>query len=128
MSRISAAVSATLCLFASLGAAQQYQVILDRNLSPYSGASLMISTYNFGKYLEDAYTPEQNPNSSLRWAFRTANVGIAYAINGYLMVTQHEVFGHGYRAREFGFKGVDYKIGYYTGATYFYRSDYGSAD
>jgi hypothetical protein len=124
MKKISAALSATLCLFASLGTAQQYQIIVDRDLSPYSGASLMISTYNFCKYLDDTYTPKPNPNDSLRWVIRAANVGVAYALNGYLMVTQHEVFGHGYRTREFGFHGVGYKIGYYTGATYFYASDY----
>jgi hypothetical protein len=126
MKKISAALIAPLCLFASLGATQQYQILVDRDLSAYSGASVMISTYNFCKYLDDVYTPQPNPNDSLRWVIRAANAGVAYALNGYLMVTQHEVFGHGYRTREFGFHDVGYRIGYYTGATYFYTSDYNS--
>jgi len=126
MKRISAALLATLCLFASLGTTQQYQIIVDRDLSPYSGASVMISTYNFCKYLGDTYIPKPNPQNPLRWLIRTADLGVAYALNGYLMVTQHEVFGHGYRTREFGFNDVGYIIGFYTGATYFYLRDYNS--
>lgn len=125
MKRVSALLLYSLCLYASLGTTQQYQIIVDRDLSPYSGASAMISTYNFCKYLDNTYTPVQNNEyDKLRWVTRVATLGVAYVLNGYLMVTQHEIFGHGYRAREFGFSGVEYKIGYYSGATYFYTSDY----
>ncbi len=124
MIKTSVALLVTLSLYCSMSAAQQYQIIIDQDLSPYSGASLMISTYNFYKYLDDRYIPAQNPHDSLRWVIRTANVGVAYALNGYLMVTQHEIFGHGYRTREFGFHDVSYAIGYYNGATYFYLREY----
>lgn len=124
MRKISTALLISLYLYSSAGAAQQYQIIVDRDLSPYSGASLMISTYNFCKYLTDAYIPEPNDKDSLRWVTRVALLGGAYVINGYLMVTQHEIFGHGYRTREFGFHDVGYEIGYYSGATYYLSSDF----
>lgn len=125
MRKISAVLIFTLWLYASLGTTQQYQIIVDRDLSPYSGASAMISTYNFCKFLSDDYIPATTKEyDKQHWATRTATLGVAYVINGYLMVTQHEVFGHGYRTREFGFSDVEYKIGYYTGATYFYTRDY----
>lgn len=125
MKIVRAALLSILYLHTSLVTAQPYQVIVDRDLSPYSGASMMISTYNFCKYLDDAYIPNNNNKyDSLRWVTRVVTLGGAYVINGYLMVTQHEIFGHGYRAREFDFSYIGYQIGYYTGATYFYTDDY----
>lgn len=118
-------VTTGLLFFCSNIVAQQYKIILDEDLSPYAGASALGSTYNFYKYLDDRLVPSSAGKTGFGWGVaRIGHLSVDYVISSYFMVFQHEVFGHGYRAREFDFSHIGYKINIASGATYFLYTDY----
>lgn len=105
--------------------AQEYQIVFDKYWSPYSGASITTSTYNFYKFIDDRYLPNGEGKTDMSWGFaRIGKLSLDFILGSFLSTAQHEVFGHGYRAREFSFSDVGYRIGIGTGATYFLLSDY----
>jgi hypothetical protein len=82
--------------------------LLDRYESPYAGASWLISTRFWFNELEDRYLLPQNVSSNLlrRWLSATYN----NLANDFLMVTAHEVYGHGFRHRSLREKVVSYEF------------------
>lgn len=102
-----------------------FQASYDQNLSPQCGAeNLSALHYNFQKfddYVLDniKYNPLNINNafndwkrSILRGVGRTLELNFIWApLNDYLVVIQHEFFGHGYRIRDFG-KDIIYKPKY----------------
>lgn len=114
----------SLC-FSSVAVAQEYKIIFDKDLSPYSGSSMMISTYNFYKALDDKFLPSSYGKVNLKWRLgRVVKTGLNYVPASYLMVFQHEVFGHGYRGREFDFSYLGYNVRIDSGYTSFSASEY----
>jgi hypothetical protein len=75
-------------------------LLLDRYMSPYAGASLIISTRLWLNELEHQYLLPQNAPSNwlMRWVSATYN----NLANDLLMLTAHEVYGHGSRFRNYG--------------------------
>jgi len=91
-------------LFANFVFAEpDYQLIGDIDMSPYAGGEDLISVQHYLKEGEDWVL--KRPPTEKSWG---RGVGrffelIAWDIvNTYLMVTQHEIFGHGYRIRDLG--------------------------
>ncbi len=92
-------------------------VVLDPHLSPYVGADDLILAH---RILEDSHLthlgkPIFSQNQTLEKIGRFAELYFFWnPINYTAMVTQHEVFGHGYRVRSIRDKGaevLEYKIG-----------------
>lgn len=114
-----------LFLAASFSCAQEYKILVDKHWSPYAGSTIATSTYNFYKFVDDKFLPNGEGYNDFSWMIaRTGKISLDYILGSFLAVGQHEIFGHGYRAREFGFSYIDYLIGIGHGATYFLVSDY----
>lgn len=109
------------CLYLPLFSSQRIEV--DQHLSPYSGASNLFLAENLFIDIEDYFFPEYTKRNSTAKVFGRACelLFIWDTINGLGHVTQHEVFGHGYRLRELDLKVLGYTIQPYSGATYFER-------
>lgn len=100
-------------------------LIVDQYYSPYTGSALNLSAYHAYMKLDDRFLPSSEGKDSLGWT--TARVGklfIEYMLSSTLMVVQHEIFGHGYRAREYHFKPISYEIGIGWGSTGFSYEDF----
>lgn len=102
-------------------------------MSPASGAEDILTAYHVAGRIEDAALQPRIWNEG-HWLAKTG--GILYRslrlvliddplLNFYAVVGQHEVFGHGFRAREFGYGELSYEFtppfpyGSGTGTTYF---------
>lgn len=117
--------SLILMLFTANISAQTNTLIVDQYWSPYSGAAANTFVFNSYKYLDDRFLPSSEYNTSFLWGTgRFGKLFLESLLADFLMVTQHEFFGHGYRAREFGFSYVGYKIRINYGYTSFYIIDY----
>lgn len=92
-------------------------VVLDPHLSPYVGADDLILAHRLleDTHLTDLGKPIFSKNPTLRKIGRFSELFFYWnPINYTTMVTQHEVFGHGYRVRSIRDKGaevLEYKIG-----------------
>lgn len=102
---------------ANVNAQSTSLLIYEKNLSPIGAAENILtirhSIFDFqNKFLPNQITTKKKLSSKL------ANVGYRFlkfaSINRFLdnlsSLTQHEIFGHGYRQREFGFTGNSFKI------------------
>jgi hypothetical protein len=103
-------------------------LILDRKLSPYMGSSLLISSIRGIEAIEDTQLRKgQYTRGFLPGFVRFCEMGIIYGnLNLAAATIQHEVFGHGYRARDLGkdvASVVDYEIDFGSGATRLLVSD-----
>jgi hypothetical protein len=94
-----------------------YRLILDKNLSSYTGAHNIITLhrgiYELEKSLLKTKWFEENSfvNKSAGIVYRlTKSVFIENVIDHMGFLAQHEVFGHGARYREFGFKNNEYTL------------------
>lgn len=94
---------------------------LDYTLTPIVGADLMILGLYGYEALDDWLIPSTDGEISTTLILgRLAKfLLIEFPLNGTLMVTQHEVFGHGARAREFKLPVIRYTIGPFSGSTSF---------
>lgn len=109
--------------------AQKYYLLFDEDASPYEGASFFTSTYNFYKYLDDRFVLSSAGKTDLQWDLaRAGHLAVNYALSSYFAVFEHEVFGHGYRAREFNFSAIGYDIHIASGATWYYSVDFNKLD
>ncbi len=99
--------------------AQNYELIVDQYWSPYSGAALNETAFHLYTYLDDTELPSSENKITLLWSLgRTGKLLFESVLSNYLMLVQHEVFGHGYRARSLGISGISYRIDLDGGATY----------
>jgi hypothetical protein len=107
---------------------------VDRDFTSYSGAENLLSVQQSIERidslihpsptitLEDIQNPERCPTLLPReqWIRYAKSLFVWTPINTLLAVTQHEVFGHGYRARDLGTEFVEvtgYKMYVFAGAT-----------
>lgn len=98
----------------------EHKVLFDPYFSPYSGADNLLLAESLllkgGDYFRDPYTR----NSTSKVICRTLEQFLIWeGVNMLTAVTQHEVFGHGYRLRELDERVCGYRIGIDGGATYF---------
>lgn len=102
----------------SICTASKDQLIVDQYWSPFAGTALNLSIFHTYTFLDDQYLPSSEGKVTVFWALgRIGKLFIDDVISEYLMVFQHEVFGHGYRFREFDFKSIGYYVGYKHGYT-----------
>lgn len=101
------------------------QLIVDQYWSPYAGSALNTSLFHTYTFLDDKYLPNSDGKESFWWGMgRFGKILLEDLYCQFLMVMQHEVFGHGYRLREFGFKDIGYVIGIGFGSTGFSSEEY----
>ena len=95
-------------------------IIYDRYFSPYSGSSNLIFAQKLLIWGENALFDGSGRNTTAKVWGRAAEQLLFWSnLNMIAAVTQHEVFGHGYRLRELGFSPKKYLITPWYGATYF---------
>ncbi|MFA5250420.1 MAG: hypothetical protein WC371_03315, partial [Parachlamydiales bacterium] len=102
--------------------AEQLVFVIDPKMTSDSGAKDLLSLH---KALENAeHRPFKKPIENRFGAFlyRLADLYLWEIINSTTHVAQHEIFGHGYRLRDFGknyFDNIGYRIKVYSGYTSF---------
>lgn len=93
---------------------------LDRTFSPIVGADLMIFALRGYEALDDCLIPSTEGDTRLSMILaRYGKFLFETVLSSTLMVTQHEVFGHGARAREFHLPVLSYFISPFSGSTSF---------
>lgn len=107
--------------FISGTAFAQQTIMVDPYFSPYSGSANLLFAQELLIQGEDAiFKNIDKKNSTTKVWGRTLEQFIFWQnINMLASVTQHEVFGHGYRLRELGYTPKKYEIYPWEGATYF---------
>ncbi len=79
------------------------EILVDPYLSPYAGASDLITVNEGFAKIEDVLYKEDTENPYFSKIKRIANqTFIILPVNSFLTVVQHEYFGHGYRIRQIG--------------------------
>ena len=79
-----------------------YQFLYDRNFTPYAGGENLITLHKGIEKLEEN-SPLKEKRGVLPALARATELIFGWTpINYMTMVVQHEVFGHGYRIRDFG--------------------------
>jgi len=104
----------------------QYSLLLDNHLSAISGSSIIDSTFKIYQYLDDWLVPSTEGQDA--WL----DIGIRFikfsliesTLASTAMVVQHEIFGHGARAREFHLPITEYRVRPWSGYTEFRTKDY----
>jgi len=99
----------------------QQDIIIDPDLSPYSGSSAFLYGQSAIIELKDRYSQDtQNANSKRAFVKRLIGQLIVWDTLGVLSsVAQHEIFGHGYRLRELGYDPLEYQVTPWGGYTQF---------
>lgn len=98
---------------------------IDQYASPYMGADLNLAIYRSYMYVDDHYFNDTEGSKGVGWFMvRGCKLALDDVISEVLMVVQHEVFGHGYRLREYDFSVIGYKIGIGHGSTGYSLSEF----
>lgn len=99
-------------------------MMVDPYFSPYSGSANLLFAQELLVWSEDAFFKREGRDTTSRvWGRAAEQILFWYNINILASVTQHEVFGHGYRLRELGSNPKRYTVTPWGGATYFNVSD-----
>lgn len=94
--------------------------IFDHHSSPYVGANALITVTRGYQFLDDQLIPTtQNKTASMAIARLSKVLVLEGLLFGTGMVAQHQIFGHGFRAREFGIRITHYRIAPFSGSTTF---------
>lgn len=105
--------------------AQQFDIIVDEHWSPYAGAALNQSIFHVYTTFDDKNLPSSIGKTGFLWGTgRLGKILLEDLFSSFLMVVQHEIFGHGYRGREFGFSNISYSLGLGHGSTSFSLTEY----
>ncbi len=102
-----------------ISANREIGLTLDQYYSPQTGSSLAMSTIAIYDMKEDKILENVDSNfftNSIRFV-------VSMLLNTTIMVTNHEVFGHGYRLRQAGIEPT-YYISPFSGATHFSKYEY----
>ncbi len=98
------------------------QMMVDPKMTPDSGAKDLLAIHKSLNFIEHKYYFKPLPNNFGSFLSRLVDTYLWTVINSVTMVTQHEVFGHGYRIRDIGteyFTHPSYKIKFDSGETRF---------
>ena len=101
----------------SLQAQESYSIVVDRSFSMVSGAENLLTIDRGAWTLENKFIPpswfDEQPvvGKVAGVAFRFAKtVALDQVIDQYTCLLQHEVFGHGAKAREYGMNDITYTL------------------
>jgi len=114
-------------LFSSITHAQgdNFELSIDRYYSPYVGGNLMITGLRAYQALDDIFLSGSGGDTSNAMSFaRCGKMVFEFSLSHYAMIAQHEIFGHGYRAREFNQTNIRYKVRPFSGYTSMAASSY----
>lgn len=110
-------------LYETVAPAEPVGLVADRYFSPTTGSELMITLLRGYQWLDDKFPSTLGDTSSSARLGRAGKFVIEDLLFLVGTITQHEIFGHGFRAREFHMP-VHYHIGLTNGSTNFKASDY----
>lgn len=100
-------------------------IILDKDFSPLVGSAGLISVWRAYMSLDDhLYPSSQGDTSGYMMLGRLGKLALEDVALSTGMVTQHEIFGHGWRAREFNIPVFKYLVRPYSGYTEFQLNKY----
>lgn len=100
------------------------KIIYDHDLSPYMGSANLLSAQELLIGGEDFLLPRSGRDSTSKvWGRAIEQFLFWNTLNGLSTVTQHEVFGHGYRLRELGVTPDKYVVAPWWGSTHFKVND-----
>lgn len=103
--------------------AEEINLSIDKYYSPYTGSDLLLSGLRVYQTADDIWLSSTEGNSCAPMVLaRMGKFSLEWVLANLAMVTQHEVFGHGARAREFDLANVSYHVDFWHGATYFSRA------
>ncbi|MFM8454246.1 MAG: hypothetical protein ACKOAD_04645 [Gammaproteobacteria bacterium] len=98
---------------------------IDRDFSAFTGADLNHALYRSYMWLDDTWIPSSQGNTAY-YAIggRVLKTLLESRLSYFLMIHQHEVFGHGARAREFNLPISNYSVGFNSGSVSFSGAKY----
>lgn len=98
---------------------------IDRDFSAFTGADLNHSLYKAYMWGDDRWLPStRGDRGRVALVGRFLKLCLETGLSSFFMVTQHEVFGHGARAREFNLPIEQYRIGFQAGHVAFSPAKY----
>lgn len=114
-------IAACVCIVsANAAVAKTDALIVDQYMSPFMGSALNLSMFHTYTFLDDKYLPSSAGKINVFWSLgRIIKLSWEDIFAQWQMVFQHEVFGHGYRLREYGFSDISYFVGIGHGWTAF---------
>lgn len=106
-----------------------FSLTIDKYYSPYMGANLMIAGLRGYQAIDDIVASGTVDNTSTcmtvirggKWLFE-------FTLSNFTMVLQHELFGHGARAREFNMNDIGYHINIFSGTTTYSQASFNALD
>ncbi len=97
---------------------QSFDLSIDKYSSPYMGSDWMISGLHAYRAIDDIVASSTACNTSTCMTLiRTGKWFFEFSLSSFATVLQHEIFGHGFRGREFDISDLSYHINIYSGAT-----------
>jgi hypothetical protein len=100
-------------------------LIFDKNLSAHVGASGFLTLLSGYQALDNHFLPDtRGDKSAYTMLGRFGKLVLEDVLFSTAMIAQHEVFGHGARAREFHLKMVKYNVRPYKGYVSYLIADY----
>lgn len=95
-----------------------FNLSVDKYYSPYMGSDWMISGLHAYQGIDDIVASSTECNvTSCMTLIRTGKSAFEFTLSSFFNVLQHEIFGHGARAREFNLPDIGYHINIFSGAT-----------
>ena len=92
----------------------QYTLAADKWMTSRAGADLSLSLIELYRNIENSIFKVKDTNALMY----ILKIPLRYIAAAEVVLIQHEVFGHGSRARELGVEVTDYEIGFLQGATF----------
>ncbi len=110
----------TMCVLpqAAFAYTTNFTLSVDKYYSPYMGSDWLISGLHAYQGIDDIVASSTECNvTSCMTMIRTGKSLFEFTLSSFFGVLQHELFGHGARAREFGLPDIGYHINIFSGAT-----------
>lgn len=107
----------------------EFSLTIDKYYSPYMGANLMIAGLRGYQAIDDSVASSTANNTSVcMTAIRGGKWLFEFTLSNFAMVLQHEIFGHGARAREFNLSDIGYHIHLFSGTTTYSEASFNALD
>ncbi|NGX50556.1 MAG: hypothetical protein K1060chlam2_00402 [Chlamydiae bacterium] len=111
-------------LFFTATACASQKILYDRHFSPYAGSADLLFAQELLIWGEDALFDGSGRDTTTKvWGRAAEQLLFWYNINLLASITQHEIFGHGYRLRELGVTPEKYQVTPWGGYTAFEVND-----
>lgn len=113
----------------ALANSMEFNLSVDKYYSPYMGSDWIISGLHAYQGIDDIVASSTEGNTTTCMTMiRSGKWFFEFTLSSFAAVVQHEVFGHGARAREFNVPDIGYHINLYSGATTYPTEYFNSLD